>query len=146
MIALRKSKVQTCTWRILASCTAAHCILHILRRPDRTSEGLRQFATVLPRGNPNRQAGCCWQGTYGSFGGEHLKLHPQPWAGRRVRGMFHAKEQSENMMVNTLPSKTKDKLCYYYSRRFLPVASGLAEARSASFSSSSLWFYCFANR
>jgi hypothetical protein len=26
----------------------------------------------------------------------------------------------------------------------LPVASGLAAVRSASFSSSSLWFYCFA--
>jgi hypothetical protein len=49
-------------------------------------------------------------------------------------------------MVNTLPSKAKDKLCiYYYYRRFLPVPYGLAEARSASFSSSSLWFYCSVN-
>jgi hypothetical protein len=47
-------------------------------------------------------------------------------------------------MANILPSKTKEKLCYYYARRFLPVASGLAEVRSASFSSSLLWCYCFA--
>ena len=48
------------------------------------------------------------------------------------------------MSVNKLPSKTKEKLCHYYSRRFLLVPFILAAARSASFSSSSLWFYCFA--
>ena len=47
-------------------------------------------------------------------------------------------------MVDKLPSKTKDTLCIYYSLRFLPVPSGLAAARSVSFSSLSLWFYCFA--
>jgi hypothetical protein len=50
------------------------------------------------------------------------------------------------MMANKLPSKTKDKLCYYYSHRFLAVPSILAAARLASFSSSSLWCYCFAAR
>lgn len=48
------------------------------------------------------------------------------------------------MMVNTLPSKTKDTLCISYSRHFLRAPSILAAARSASSSSSSLWFYCFA--
>lgn len=35
----------------------------------------------------------------------------------------------------------KEKSCYYYSHRFLPVASILAEASDSS-SSSSFWFYC----
>src|ERR1017187_4632848 len=60
------------------------------------------------------------------------------------RGTSEAKGQSENMMVNTLPSETKDTLCISYSRRFLPVPSILGAARSVSFSLSSLWFYCFA--
>jgi Ohr subfamily peroxiredoxin len=48
------------------------------------------------------------------------------------------------MTANELPSKTKDTLCIYYSRRFLPMFTMLAAVRSASFSSSSLWLYCFA--
>ena len=73
-----------------------------------------------------------------------LKLDAQLRACHRVRGVAHAKEYPENMMVNTLPSKTKDTLCISYSRRFLPVPSILAAARSASSWSSSLLFYCFA--
>ena len=39
----------------------------------------------------------------------------------------------------------RQKVCAdSHSHRFLPVAFGLAEARSASFSSSLLWCYCFA--
>src|ERR1039458_9522637 len=73
-----------------------------------------------------------------------LKLDAQLQAWRHVRGVAHAREYPENMMVNTLPSKTKDTLCISYSRRFLPVPSILAAARSVSFSSLSSWFYYFA--
>ena len=45
-------------------------------------------------------------------------MDTQPRAYRRVRGSFHAKEQPENVMVNRLPSKTKDMLMRLL---FLPV-------------------------
>src|ERR1035438_6572071 len=47
-------------------------------------------------------------------------------------------------MVNTLPSKTKDTLCIYYSRPFLPVPFGLAAAEAASCLSFWVWLYCYA--
>jgi hypothetical protein len=84
---------------------------------------LRRIIQVISIVNLDRQVCNCWQGTYMSFGGEHLKVNAQPWAGRRVRGTFHAKESLEQVMVNKLPSKTKDILCGSYSYRFLPVPS-----------------------
>jgi len=56
----------------------------------------------------------------------------------------HRVESLQKVTANELPSKMKDTLCISYSRRFLPVPSGLAAARSASFSSSLLWCYWFA--
>ena len=78
------------------------------------------------------------------FGRSLFALIVRSRAPRSTRGTNQAKEYPENMMVNTWPSKTKDTLCISYSRRFLPVPSILAAARSASSWSSSLLFYCFA--
>jgi hypothetical protein len=115
-----------------------HCILHVRRGPDRTSEGLRRLATVLPSLDPPRPASDYWQGACGVFDGGRFALIVRCRASRSTRGTCQAKDYPESMMVNTLPSKTKDTLCISYSRRFLPVPSILAAARSASFSSSSL--------
>src|ERR1017187_85515 len=94
--------------------------------------------------DPHRPASDYWQGAYGIFGRSLFALIVRSRALRSTRGTNQAKEYPENMMVNTLPSKTKDTLCISYSRRFLPVPSILAAARSVSFSSLSSWFYYFA--
>ena len=107
---------RTCRWRNLASCTAARCILPVRQGPDRTSEGLRQLATVLPSLDPHRPAGGCWRGACGAFDGGRFALIVGCRPARSTRGMCQAKEYPENLVVNTLPSKTKEKLCYYYLR------------------------------
>jgi hypothetical protein len=115
-----------------------HCILHIRRGQDRTSERLLLPATVLPSLDPHRPASGYWQCACGVFDGGRFALIVRCRASRSTRGTCQAKEYPENMMVNTLPSKTKDTLCISYSRRFLRAPSILAAARLASFSSSSL--------
>ena len=51
----------------LAPCTAAHCILHIRRGPDRPSEGRHRIATVLPSLASHNPAGGCWRGRWRGF-------------------------------------------------------------------------------
>ena len=121
-----------------ALCTVAHCILHVRRGPDRTSEGLRRLATVLPSFDPHRPASDYWRCACGVYDGGRFALVVRFRASRTTRGTCQAKEYPENMMVNTLPLKTKDTLCISYLRPFLPVPSISAAARSASSSSSSL--------
>ena len=124
-----------------AGCT----MLHLQRRSDRIAEGLHQLATVLPSLDPHRPVIGCWRGTYGVFDGGRAALIVRWRPSRSTRGTCQAKKEPESVMANPLPSRTKEELCYYYARRFLPVASGLAEAHSASSSSLLLWCYCFAN-
>jgi RNase P subunit RPR2 len=84
-------------------------------------------------------------GTAEAAFGEHqqqrtIRLHPHR------KSSAHRVTSLQKVMANKLPSKLKENLCTSCSRRFLPISTMLAEARSASFSSSSLWFYCFAAR
>ena len=94
------------------------CILHVRGGPDGTSEGLLLRATVLPTLDPHRHASGYWQGACGVLEGGRFALIVRCRASRSTRGTCQAKEYSENMMVNTLPSNTKEKLCHYYSPRF----------------------------
>jgi len=72
-------KPQVLTWpgrrcENLAPCTAPHCILHIRRGSERTSEGLRQPATVLPPPESHRPtSGCCLH-TCGVFDSGRIAL------------------------------------------------------------------------
>src|SRR5688572_7300402 len=50
----------------------------------------------------------------------------------------------QKLTANELPSKLKEKPCYYYPHPFSPISTMSAEVLSVSFSSSSWWLYCFA--
>jgi hypothetical protein len=104
-------------YRDRAPCTTAHCILHVRRGPDPTSEGLRRIATVRPSLDPHRPASGYWRGACGVFDGGRFALIVRCRPSRNTCGTCQAKEYPENMMVNTSPSKTKEELCYYYLRR-----------------------------
>jgi positive regulator of sigma E activity len=68
---------------------------------------------VIPSLAPHRPASHHWQGACGVFDGGRFALIVRCRASRGTCGTCQAKEYPENMMVNKLPSKTKEKLCYY---------------------------------
>ena len=124
----------------IACCT----MFHVHRGAIRSSDGLCRLTNFFPALDPPRSAGGYWRGVCGVFDGVRSALIVRCWASGGIHGTYQAKEQPKYMMVNILPSKTKDTLCISYSRQFLPMPSILVAARLASFSLSSLWFYCFA--
>lgn len=87
-----------------ASCTT----LRLRPGPDRTSEGLRRLAMVLPSLDPHRLADGCWRGACGVFDSGPFALIVRCQPSRSAGGTCEAKKQTENVAVNALPSKTKE--------------------------------------
>jgi hypothetical protein len=86
--------VQVATGEIMHLALSPLHFAHLARAESslRKRSSARSGSSVI---KPDRQGCCCWQGTYESFGGEHLKVNVQPEPCRRVRGMFRAKERPE---------------------------------------------------
>jgi hypothetical protein len=118
-------------------CTLHYRPLHFAR-PARAGSDVKRRASAYHDVSLGWSAGGYWRGGCGAFDGGRFALNVRCLPSRDFRGTYQAKEYPENMMVNKLPLKTKDKLCYYYPHRFLPVPSILAAARLACYSSSSL--------
>jgi hypothetical protein len=86
-----------------ASCT----MFRIRRGSERTSGGVRRIATGLPSLGSHSPADGCWRGICGVFDSGRCGLIARGRSSRSARGTREAKEYTENLVVNTLPSKRK---------------------------------------